>query len=161
MPNIDDCNCSSTSPGMLDSRSVWSPRSEGAAHELMIGYPGRLMLAPTASSTLPARHSKSLDQLGPDLVTSHQPPSSSAAPSPTKKNLPRSVSTQLISSNGNGKNHRANRFASPPATVPSRGKLRPSAPSCTSLFAAKGDQSCSAPNSSIGMTITKIHTNSN
>lgn len=136
---MDDCSCGIG--GMMDARtvasSVWSPRSEGAVQDVM-GYPGRLMLAPT--STLPARAtSKSLDQLGPDLVTSHVPPAVLSSP----KTLPRSISTQLISSSGN--KHRggmvnansSGRLNNAPATVPSRGKQRPQAPSCATLFSGK------------------------
>ena len=109
------------------SSSVWSPRSEGGVQELT-GYPGRLMLAPTAS--MPTRnHSKSLDQLGPDLVTSHQPPVVSYD---SPKTLPRSISTQLL---GSGKQTRSpGRLNSSPATVPSRGKQRSIVPTCTSVF---------------------------
>lgn len=138
---MDDCSCGIG--GMMDARtvasSVWSPRSEGAVQEVM-GYPGRLMLAPT-SGTLPARHSKSLDQLGPDLVTSHQPPVSAVLSSP--KTLPRSISTQLISSSNKHRQsgmvnaNSSGRLNNPPATVPSRGKQRSQTPSCATLFSSK------------------------
>ena len=151
---MDDCSCGINA--ILDSRtvasSVWSPRSEGGVQEV-IGYPGRLMLAPNA--TLPARHSKSLDQLGPDLVTSHQAQSIATSP----KTLPRSASTQLISNKHQHQHHRsASRIATPPATVPSRGKQRPIAPSCTSLFPPQPrQQACSAPNPTLGeISVTRV-----
>lgn len=168
---MDDCSCGMgvimdsrvANGGSSSSSSVWSPRSEGATNQadLLAGYSSRLMIAAAAAmatTSLPgARHSKSLDQLGPDL-DQQQPPtratnaaSASAAtaaaaghqlqlqqqPHLSSKTLPRSASTQLIS-----------RIATAPASVPSRGKQRPLAPSCTSLFPA-----CSAPDPcSLGST---------
>ncbi|XP_023246874.1 uncharacterized protein LOC106636222 [Copidosoma floridanum] len=153
VPSMDDCSCGiSNNNAVMDARvvasSVWSPRSEGACQEIMTAYPGRLLLAPTAS--LPARHSKSLDQLlGPDLVTSHQPQSRATSP----KTLPRSASTQLISNKQQHQQRIAARIATPPATVPSRGKLRPTAPSCATLFPPQQrQQACSAPNPTLGST---------
>lgn len=116
---------------------IWSPRSEGAAQDIG-SIQARLMLTP---STLPARHSKSLDQLGPELVTPLQLRTS-------PKTLPRSVSTQLFprGQRGGGRN------ITPPATVPSRGKPRSTVPSSSTLFPPSGQQACSAPNPSLGST---------
>ncbi|XP_025990418.2 protein FAM135A isoform X4 [Solenopsis invicta] len=137
VPSVDDCSCGITA--ILESRSVgiWSPRSEGAAQDIG-SIQARLILTP---STLPARHSKSLDQLGPDLTTPLQPRTS-------PKTLPRSVSTQLFSRGlrGGGRN------VTPPATVPSRGKARSTVPSISTLFPPSGQQACSAPNPSLGST---------
>lgn len=80
VPSMDDCSCGIAA--ILESRSmgIWSPRSEGAAQDI-----GAMQarFATTPSSTLPARHSKSLDQLGPEMAPL-QPRSSS-------KTLPRFV----------------------------------------------------------------------
>lgn len=134
---MDDCSCGIAA--ILESRSIgiWSPRSEGAAQDIG-SIQARLILTP---STLPARHSKSLDQLGPELVTPLQPRTS-------PKTLPRSVSTQLFSRGlrGGGRN------VTPPATVPSRGKSRSTVPSISTLFPPSGQQACSAPNPSLGST---------
>lgn len=134
---MDDCSCGIAA--ILESRSVgiWSPRSEGAAQDIG-SIQARLILTP---STLPARHSKSLDQLGPELATPLQPRTS-------PKTLPRSVSTQLFSRGlrGGGRN------VTPPATVPSRGKPRSTVPSISTLFPPSGQQACSAPNPSLGST---------
>ncbi|XP_011882606.1 PREDICTED: protein FAM135A isoform X3 [Vollenhovia emeryi] len=137
VPSMDDCSCGITA--ILESRSmgIWSPRSEGAAQDIG-SIQARLILTP---STLPARHSKSLDQLGPELATPLQPRTS-------PKTLPRSVSTQLFSRGlrGGGRN------VTPPATVPSRGKPRSTVPSISTLFPPSGQQACSAPNPSLGST---------
>nr|XP_012230088.1 PREDICTED: protein FAM135A [Linepithema humile] len=137
VPSMDDCSCGIAA--ILESRSVgiWSPRSEGAAQDIG-SIQARLMLMP---STLPARHSKSLDQLGPDLVAPLQPRTS-------PKTLPRSVSTQLFprGQRGGGRN------VTPPATVPSRGRPRSTVPSSSTLFPPSGQQACSAPNPSLGST---------
>lgn len=135
---MDDCSCGIAA--ILESRSIgiWSPRSEGAAQDIG-SIQARLMLTP---STLPARHSKSLDQLGPEL----------AAPLPhlrtSPKTLPRSISTQLFprGQRGDGRN------VTPPATVPSRGRSRSTVPSSNTLFPPSGQQACSAPNPSLGST---------
>lgn len=92
------------------------------------------------STTLPARHSKSLDQLGPDLV-----PLQPARTSP--KTLPRSVSTQLLPRQRGG-----NRNVTPPTTVPFRGRPKSTVPSITTLFPPSDQQACSAPNPSLGST---------
>ncbi|XP_017793870.1 PREDICTED: uncharacterized protein LOC108575559 [Habropoda laboriosa] len=136
VPGIDDCSCGIAA--ILESRSmgIWSPRSEGAAQDIA-SVQGRLTLTP---STLPARHSKSLDQLGPDITTPVQPRTS-------PKTLPRSVSTQLFPRQRSGA-----RNVTPPATVPSRGRQRSTAPSSSTLFPPSGQQACSAPNPSLGST---------
>ncbi|XP_011692310.1 PREDICTED: uncharacterized protein LOC105452679 isoform X1 [Wasmannia auropunctata] len=137
VPSMDDCSCGIAA--ILESRTVgiWSPRSEGAAQDIG-SIQGRLILTP---STLPARHSKSLDQLGPELAAPLQPRTS-------PKTLPRSVSTQLFTRGlrGGGRN------VTPPATVPSRGKSRSTVPSISTLFPPSGQQACSAPNPSLGST---------
>ncbi|XP_018302274.1 uncharacterized protein [Mycetomoellerius zeteki] len=137
VPSMDDCSCGIAA--ILESRSmgIWSPRSEGAAQDIG-SIQARLILTP---STLPARHSKSLDQLGPELAAPLQPRTS-------PKTLPRSVSTQLFSRGlrGGGRN------VTPPATVPSRGKSRSTVPSISTLFPPSGQQACSAPNPSLGST---------
>lgn len=137
VPSMDDCSCGIAA--ILESRSmgIWSPRSEGAAQDIG-SIQARLMLMP---STLPARHSKSLDQLGPDLVAPLQPRTS-------PKTLPRSVSTQLFprGQRGGGRN------VTPPATVPSRGRPRSTVPSSSTLFPPAGQQACSAPNPSLNST---------
>ncbi|KAG5336661.1 F135A protein, partial [Acromyrmex charruanus] len=137
VPSMDDCSCGIAA--ILESRSVgiWSPRSEGAAQDIG-SIQARLILTP---STLPARHSKSLDQLGPELAAPLQPRTS-------PKTLPRSVSTQLFSRGlrGGGRN------VTPPATVPSRGKSRSTVPSISTLFPPSRQQACSAPNPSLGST---------
>ncbi|XP_032677591.1 uncharacterized protein LOC116847086 isoform X2 [Odontomachus brunneus] len=135
VPNMDDCSCGIAA--ILESRSmgIWSPRSEGAAQDIG-SIQVRLTLTP---STLPARHSKSLDQLGPDLVP--------LQPRTSPKTLPRSVSTQLFPrQRGGGRN------VTPPATVPSRGRPRSTVPSSATLFPPSGQQACSAPNPSLGST---------
>ncbi|XP_026668872.1 uncharacterized protein LOC108624401 isoform X3 [Ceratina calcarata] len=135
VPGIDDCSCGITA--ILESRNmgIWSPRSEGAAQDIG-SIQGRLTLVP---STLPARHSKSLDQLGPDI--------SPLQPRTSPKTLPRSVSTQLFP-----RQRGAARNVTPPATVPSRGRQRLQAPSSNTLFPPTGQQACSAPNPSLGST---------
>ncbi|EFN84960.1 Protein FAM135B [Harpegnathos saltator] len=136
VPNMDDCSCGIAA--ILESRSmgIWSPRSEGAAQDIG-SIQARLLLTP---STLPARHSKSLDQLGPDLVP--------LQPRTSPKTLPRSVSTQLFPRQRVG-----GRNVTPPATVPSRGRPRSTVPSSTTLFPPSGQQqACSAPNPSLGST---------
>ncbi|XP_020277568.1 uncharacterized protein LOC109851674 isoform X3 [Pseudomyrmex gracilis] len=138
VPNMDDCSCGISA--ILESRTmgIWSPRSEGAAQD-MDSIQARLMLTP---STLPARHSKSLDQLGPELAAPVQPKTS-------PKTLPRSVSTQLFTRGQRG----SSRNVTPPATVPSRGKARSRVPSSCTLFPPSGQQqACSAPNPSLGST---------
>ncbi|XP_015587946.1 protein FAM135A [Cephus cinctus] len=134
VPSMDDCSCGIAA--ILESRSmgVWSPRSEGAAQDIGAIH-GRLMLAPSA---LPARHSKSLDQLGPELVP--------LQPRTSPKTLPRSASTQLFT-----RHRAASRNVTPPATVPSRGRARSAIPSSASLFASS-QQACSAPNPSLSST---------
>ncbi|XP_012284518.1 uncharacterized protein LOC105701935 [Orussus abietinus] len=135
IPSMDDCSCGISA--ILESRAmgVWSPRSEGACQDLG-SIQGRLMLAPSA---LPARHSKSLDQLGPDLVP--------LQPRTSPKTLPRSASTQLFPRQRGG-----SRNVTPPATVPSRGRTRSTVPSSSSLFPGTGQQACSAPNPSLSST---------
>ncbi|CAK9816697.1 Protein FAM135A [Anthophora plagiata] len=135
IPGIDDCSCGIAA--ILESRTVgiWSPRSEGAAQDIA-SVQGRLTLTP---STLPARHSKSLDQLGPDITP--------VQPRTSPKTLPRSVSTQLFPRQRSGA-----RNVTPPATVPSRGRQRSTAPSSSTLFPPSGQQACSAPNPSLGST---------
>ncbi|XP_078038372.1 protein FAM135A isoform X2 [Augochlora pura] len=135
VPGMDDCSCGIAA--ILESRSmgIWSPRSEGANQDLGM-VQGRLTLTP---STLPARHSKSLDQLGPEITP--------VQPRTSPKTLPRSVSTQLFPrQRGCGKN------VTPPATVPSRGRQRSTPPSSSTLFPPSGQQACSAPNPSLGST---------
>lgn len=134
---MDDCSCGIAA--ILESRSmgIWSPRSEGAAQDIG-SIQARLILTP---STLPARHSKSLDQLGPELAAPLQPRTS-------PKTLPRSVSTQLFSRGLRG----GSRNVTPPATVPSRGKSRSTVPSISTLFPPSRQQACSAPNPSLGST---------
>ncbi|OAD52892.1 hypothetical protein WN48_11248 [Eufriesea mexicana] len=135
LPCIDDCSCGIAA--ILESRSmgIWSPRSEGAAQD-MESVQGRLTLTP---SSLPAKHSKSLDQLGPDIPQ--------AQPRTSPKTLPRSVSTQLFP-----RQRGVSRNVTPPATVPSRGRQRSTAPSSSTLFPPSGQQACSAPNPSLGST---------
>ncbi|XP_011882605.1 PREDICTED: uncharacterized protein LOC105570195 isoform X2 [Vollenhovia emeryi] len=84
VPSMDDCSCGITA--ILESRSmgIWSPRSEGAAQDIG-SIQARLILTP---STLPARHSKSLDQLGPELATPLQPRTS---PKTLPRGKPRST----------------------------------------------------------------------
>ncbi|XP_071577022.1 protein FAM135A isoform X1 [Temnothorax nylanderi] len=137
VPSMDDCSCGIAA--ILESRTmgIWSPRSEGAAQDIG-SIQARLILTP---STLPARHSKSLDQLGPELAA---PLQSRTSP----KTLPRSVSTQLFSRGLRG----GGRIVTPPATVPSRGKSRSTVPSISTLFPPSGQQACSAPNPSLGST---------
>lgn len=101
----------------------------------------RLTLAPSA---LPARHSKSLDQLGPELAP--------VQPRTSPKTLPRSASTQLFPRQRGGP-----RNVTPPASVPSKGRTRSAAPlhsaHSTNLFPPAGtQQACSAPNPSLGST---------
>ncbi|XP_031830861.1 protein FAM135A isoform X3 [Nomia melanderi] len=135
VPGMDDCSCGIAA--ILESRSmgIWSPRSEGANQDIGM-VQGRLTLTP---STLPARHSKSLDQLGPEIAP--------VQPRTSPKTLPRSVSTQLFPRQRGGA-----RNATPPATVPSRGRQRSTAPSSNTLFPPSGQQACSAPNPSLGST---------
>nr|XP_034186017.1 uncharacterized protein LOC117606995 isoform X2 [Osmia lignaria] len=135
VPGMDDCSCGIAA--ILESRSmgIWSPRSEGAAQDIG-SIQGRLTLTP---STLPARHSKSLDQLGPEITP--------VQPRTSPKTLPRSVSTQLFPRQRGG-----TRNVTPPATVPSRGRQRSTAPSSNTLFPPSGQQACSAPNPSLGST---------
>ncbi|KAK9305934.1 hypothetical protein QLX08_003181 [Tetragonisca angustula] len=135
VPGIDDCSCGIAA--ILESRSmgIWSPRSEGAAQDIG-SVQGRLTLTP---STLPARHSKSLDQLGPEIAP--------IQPRTSPKTLPRSVSTQLFPRQRAG-----TRNATPPATVPSRGRQRSTPPSSSTLFPPSGQQACSAPNPTLGST---------
>ncbi|KYN42967.1 hypothetical protein ALC56_02772 [Trachymyrmex septentrionalis] len=137
VPSMDDCSCGIAA--ILESRSmgIWSPRSEGAAQDIG-SIQARLILTP---STLPARHSKSLDQLGPELAAPLQPRTS-------PKTLPRSVSTQLFSRGLRG----GSRNVTPPATVPSRGKSRSTVPSISTLFPPSRQHACSAPNPSLGST---------
>ncbi|KAL0114103.1 hypothetical protein PUN28_011430 [Cardiocondyla obscurior] len=84
VPSMDDCNCGVAA--ILESRNmaIWSPRSEGAAQDIG-SIQARLILTP---STLPARHSKSLDQLGPELVT---PPQPRTSPKTLPRGKPRST----------------------------------------------------------------------
>ncbi|KAL2718732.1 uncharacterized protein V1478_011151 [Vespula squamosa] len=136
IPSMDDCSCGIAA--ILESRSmgIWSPRSEGAAQDI-----GAMQARfATTPSTLPARHSKSLDQLGPEM-----PP---LQPRASPKTLPRSVSTQLFPKQRGGI-----RNATPPATVPSRGRPRSTVPSGNTLFPPSGQQqACSAPNPSLSST---------
>lgn len=113
--------------------SVWSPRSEGGAD--INSIQARFMLTP---SSLPARHSKSLDQLGPE-ITPLQPRTS-------PKTLPRSVSTQLLPRQRGGRN------ITPPTSVPSRGRSKSSMSSGATLIPPSRQQACSAPNPSLGST---------
>ncbi|KAJ8688273.1 hypothetical protein QAD02_024068 [Eretmocerus hayati] len=148
IPSMDDCVCGVD--GRTLANSVWSPRSEGAAHELS-GYPGRLMLAPTAQ--LPARHSKSLEQLlDPDVVTSHQPPANSNAShllsscgsaigsggyqmTQVSRTLPRSASTQLLGGPASRPQPRP-KFPQPQQQQQQQQRFRPTqAPLCASLVA--------------------------
>ncbi|XP_012538580.1 uncharacterized protein LOC105837930 isoform X2 [Monomorium pharaonis] len=87
VPNMDDCSCGIAA--LIDSRSmaIWSPRSEGAAQDIG-SIQARLILTP---STLPARHSKSLDQLGPELAAPVQPKTS-------PKTLPRGKARSTVPS---------------------------------------------------------------
>ena len=112
---------------------VWSPRSEGAVDINSIQT--RFMLTPSA---LPARHSKSLDQLGPE-ITPLQPRTS-------PKTLPRSASTQLFP------RHRGGRNITPPTTVPYRERSRSTISSGATLIPPSRQQACSAPNPSLGST---------
>ena len=138
VPSMEDCSCGIAA--ILESRtsSVWSPRSEGAAQDIA-SIQARLTLAP---SSLPARHSKSLDQLGPELAP--------LQPRTSPKTLPRSASTQLFPRPRNPRN------STPPTTVPSKGRTRSAVPlhsTSTSLFPpSSGHQACSAPNPSLGST---------
>ncbi|XP_008555993.1 protein FAM135A isoform X1 [Microplitis demolitor] len=140
VPSIEDCSCGISA--ILESRgsSVWSPRSEGAAQDIA-SIQARLSLAP---ASLPARHSKSLDQLGPE-IPSQQPRTS-------PKTLPRSASTQLFP-----RQRSAARNQTPPTSVPSKGRSRSQAPlhttRSTTLFPPSGQQQAfSAPNPSLGST---------
>ncbi|XP_066583283.1 protein FAM135A isoform X2 [Prorops nasuta] len=136
VPSMDDCSCGIAA--ILESRSlgIWSPRSEGAAQDLATAQARFIM----TQSTLPARHSKSLDQLGPDLMPQQ--------PRTSPKTLPRSVSTQLFPRQRGGLKN-----LTPPATVPTRGKHRSAIPSSTTLFPPTDQQqACSAPNPSLAST---------
>lgn len=137
---MEDCSCGIS--GIIESKtsSVWSPRSEGAVQDLSM-IQARFGLVPSA---LPARHSKSLDQLGPEIPQLHQPTS--------PKTLPRSASTQLFSK------QRAGRNITPPTSVPSKGRSRSQAPlhtaRSTTLYPPSGQQlASSAPNPSLGSFI--------
>ncbi|XP_015119220.1 protein FAM135A [Diachasma alloeum] len=139
IPNAEDCSCGISQ--ILESRtaSVWSPRSEGAAQDIG-AIQARFSLVP---STLPARHSKSLDQLGPEI-----PPMQQQRTSP--KTLPRSISTQLFPKHG-GRN------TTLPTSVPCKGRSRSQMPlhsaQSTTLYPTFGQhQACSAPNPSLGST---------
>ncbi|XP_047361672.1 uncharacterized protein LOC124953801 isoform X1 [Vespa velutina] len=137
IPSMDDCSCGIAA--ILESRSmgIWSPRSEGAAQDI-----GAMQARfATSPSTLPARHSKSLDQLGPEMAP--------LQPRSSPKTLPRSVSTQLFPKQRGGI-----RNATPPATVPSRGgRPRSTVPSGNTLLPPSGQQqACSAPNPSLSST---------
>ncbi|XP_051171850.1 uncharacterized protein LOC127288444 isoform X3 [Leptopilina boulardi] len=135
--NSDDCSCGINQ--MMDSRnvSVWSPRSESGIVSDINSIQARFMLAPSA---LPARHSKSLDQLGPE-ITPLQPRTS-------PKTLPRSASTQLFP-----RQQRGGRNVTPPTTVPlSRGRSKSSMSSGATLIPPSRQQACSAPNPSLGST---------
>ncbi|XP_011297997.1 protein FAM135A [Fopius arisanus] len=138
VPNAEDCSCGISQ--ILESRtaSVWSPRSEGAAQDIA-AIQARFSLMP---STLPARHSKSLDQLGPEIPPMQQRTS--------PKTLPRSVSTQLFPKH-------VGRNSTLPASVPSKGRSRSQAPlhtaQSTTLYPTFGHhQAYSAPNPSLGST---------
>ncbi|XP_015174355.1 PREDICTED: uncharacterized protein LOC107065298 isoform X2 [Polistes dominula] len=136
IPSMDDCSCGIAA--ILGSRTmgIWSPRSEGAAQDIGAMH-ARFATTP---STLPARHSKSLDQLGPEMAP--------LQPRTSPKTLPRSVSTQLFPKQRGGM-----RNATPPATVPSRGRPRSTVPSSNTLFPPSGQQqACSAPNPSLSST---------
>ncbi|XP_074110835.1 protein FAM135A [Cotesia typhae] len=140
VPSIEDCSCGISA--ILESResSVWSPRSEGAAQDIA-SIQARLSLGPTS---LPARHSKSLDQLGPEIA--------SPQPRTSPKTLPRSASTQLFPRQRSG-----GRNPTPPTSVPSKGRSRSQAPlhtaRSTTLFPPSGQQQAfSAPNPSLGST---------
>ncbi|XP_044020211.1 uncharacterized protein LOC122860456 [Aphidius gifuensis] len=139
VPTMEDCSCGIS--GIIESKtsSVWSPRSEGAVQDLSM-IQARFGLAPSA---LPARHSKSLDQLGPEIPQLIQPTS--------PKTLPRSASTQLFSK------QRAGRNITPPTSVPSKSRSRSQAPlhtaRSTTLYPPSGQQlASSAPNPSLGFT---------
>ncbi|KAG7188299.1 hypothetical protein KM043_007960 [Ampulex compressa] len=136
VPSMDDCSCGIAA--ILESRSmgIWSPRSEGAAQDIG-SIQGRFLLTP---STLPARHSKSLDQLGPDMAP--------LQPRTLPKTLPRSVSTQLFPRQRGG-----TRNVTPPTTVPSKGRQRSTAATNNALMPPMShQQACSAPNPSLGST---------
>ncbi|XP_043467722.1 uncharacterized protein LOC122501972 isoform X2 [Leptopilina heterotoma] len=130
--DIDDCSCGINQ--MMDSRnvSVWSPRSDGGVD--INSIQARFMLTPSA------RHSKSLDQLGPE-ITPQQPRTS-------PKTLPRSASTQLFP-----RQQRGVRNITPPTSVPSRGRSKSSMSSSgATLIPPTRQQACSAPNPSLGST---------
>ncbi|KAK0099028.1 hypothetical protein PV326_009779 [Microctonus aethiopoides] len=140
VPSMEDCSCGISA--ILESRtaSVWSPRSEGAAQDIA-SIQARLALAP---STLPARHSKSLDQLGPEIAP--------LQPRTSPKTLPRSASTQLFPRQRTGM-----RNVTPPTSVPSKGRSKSQVPlhsaRSTTLFPHSGQQQASsAPNPSLGST---------
>ncbi|KAL7302759.1 hypothetical protein TKK_0004804 [Trichogramma kaykai] len=141
--------------------SIWSPRSEGNGGSL--GYPDRLMLTSGGggghhryANNLPAaaRHSKSLDQLGPDLVTSHQPPSSGTmmmqmqdaggydSPRQQQRRLPRSASTHMLgmTNHSNSGKQQPRSPASRVATMPTNKKQQnhSSRSSCQNVFAQNG-----------------------
>lgn len=136
VPSMDDCSCGIAA--ILEKRStdLWSPRNETLAQQGVGSVHGRVVLAP---STLPARHSKSLDQLGPEII----PPQ---IPTPAKT-LPRSTSTQLIPRHRNAFNN-----GTLPATVPSSRNRHPSTTQHSGLFFPSRQQACSAPNPSLGIT---------
>ncbi|XP_063979471.1 uncharacterized protein LOC135163700 [Diachasmimorpha longicaudata] len=136
VPNAEDCSCGISQ--ILESRttSVWSPRSEGAAQDIG-AIQARFGLAP---STLPARHSKSLDQLGPEIPPMQQRTS--------PKTLPRSISTQLFPKHG-GRN------TTLPTSVPCKGRSQMALHTAqsTTLYPTFGQhQACSAPNPSLDST---------
>ncbi|XP_034937509.1 uncharacterized protein [Chelonus insularis] len=139
VPSMEDCSCGMSA--VLESRTsnVWSPRSEGAAQDIA-SIQARLSLAP---SSLPARHSKSLDQLGPEIAP--------LQPRTSPKTLPRSASTQLFPRQRIG-----GRNPTPPTLVPSKGRSRSQAPlltaRSTTLFPSGQQQAFSAPNPSLGST---------
>lgn len=118
----------------MDSRnvSVWSPRSDGGVD--INSIQAHFMLTPSA------RHSKSLDQLGPEIT-----------PQPTRtspKTLPRSASTQLFPRLQRGVIN-----VTLPTSVPSRGRSKSSMSSSgATLIPPTRQQACSAPNPSLGST---------
>lgn len=139
---MDDCSCGIAA--ILEKRSadLWSSRGKNVTQQSLSSVHGRMVLTP---STLPARHSKSLDQLGPEVIPAQIPTPS--------KTLPRSASTQLIS------RHRAAlQNGTLPATVPSSRSRHPSTVQHSGLFfptstsSSSRQQACSAPNPSLGLT---------
>lgn len=130
----EDCSCGIPLDSSRTPSSWSSNRSDSGVHDL--NYSTRLLMA-NSSSTLPARHSKSLDQLGPDVLATINGGSTTSCSSSQEqrdgaspKTLPRSVSTQLL----NKHNSPGSRTLTSPASAPSRNKSNQQTSSCAIVF---------------------------